>query len=180
MIPVFNLFLVLFIGLAAGFDLWERRIPNWLVLLAMIGGILLNVCKGMPQLAGSVCGLVLGVGIFMIPFALGWLGAGDVKLLGAVGAVLGVQQLPRVIFYSAILGGVFSLIVIALRRMRPQALQGTWRDMQLLILSQGAVLPETISARSRKGAGTIPYGVAIGCGTLVAFYVDPRGDWAGF
>ena len=43
MIPVFDLFLVLFIGLAAGFDLWERRIPNWLVLLAMIGGILLNV-----------------------------------------------------------------------------------------------------------------------------------------
>src|SRR4051812_25032563 len=101
-VDFFDLFLVFFLGLAAGFDLRERRIPNWLILGALTGGILLNCWRGTPQLLTSLEGLGLGIGIFLIPFALGWLGAGDVKLLGAVGAVLGSQWLPRVIFYSAL------------------------------------------------------------------------------
>ncbi len=178
MIHFFDLFLVFFLGLAAGFDLRERRIPNWLVLFALTGGILLNL--GMPQLLNSLEGFGLGIGIFLLPFALGWLGAGDVKLLGAVGAVLGVQWLPRVIFYSALAGGVSALVAIALRGMDLKVFKGAWRDFTLLIMSQGAVLPETVSERGRGGARTIPYGVAIVCGTLMAFYVDPTGDWAGF
>jgi len=179
-IHFFDLFLVFFLGFAAGFDLRERRIPNWLVLFALTGGILLNFWRGMPQLLNSLEGFGLGVGIFLIPFALGWLGAGDVKLLGAVGAVLGAHWLPRVIFYSALVGGVFALAAIALRGMDLKVVKGAWRDFTLLIMSQGTVLPETVSERGRGGVRTIPYGVAIVCGTLMAFYVDPTGDWAGF
>src|ERR1043166_490256 len=114
-IHFFDLFLIFFLGLAAGFDLRERRIPNWLVLVALTGGSVLNFWQGLPQLLSSLEGFGLGVGIFLIPFALGWLGAGDVKLLGAVGAVLGAHWLPRVIFYSALVGGVFALAAVALR-----------------------------------------------------------------
>ena len=180
MVPFFDVFLILFVGLAAGFDLREQRIPNWLTLLALIGGLVLNFRQGVPQLLSSLAGLGLGVGIFMIPFALGWLGAGDVKFLGSVGAILGVQCVPRVLFYTTLLGWMLALISIALRGVNLQVLKEAGRDIKLLLMSHGAVLPETVRERSLKGVRTVPYGVAIGLGTLVTFYVDPKGDWAGF
>ena len=178
---LFNLFLVLIIGFAVAFDIREKRIPNWLILLAMTGGILLNAWKGIPHLFESILGLVLGIGILIVPFALGWLGAGDVKLLGALGAILGVKWVPRLFFYSALLGGLLALISIALSRgISLKVFKGAWLDFKLLIMSQGAVLPETISDRARKKVATVPFGVAIGFGALIAFYMDPKGEWAGF
>ena len=52
--------------------------------------------------------------------------------------------------------------------------------MSILIYSQGGVLPETMHERKLTRAHTIPYGVAIAIGTLIAFYLDPEGKWAGF
>ena len=180
MLSFFDAFLILFVGLAAGFDLRERRIPNWLILFALTAGVLLNFWKGLPQLSESVLGFLLGMGIFIVPFVLGWVGAGDVKFVGAVGAVLGVSLIPRVIFYSALLGGVLALTAVMLRGANLQAFHSTWRDVKLLVMSRGAILPETISEKSRQGVHTIPFGVAIAVGTLVTFYVDPQGEWARF
>ena len=92
--------------------------------------------------------------IFFIPFAFGWLGAGDVKLFGAIGAILGLGWIPRLFFYTALLGGVSALISLA--------------------------FAEAVRRQLFKGTLTIPYGVAIGLGALTAFYLDPRGTWAGF
>jgi Flp pilus assembly protein protease CpaA len=64
--------------------------------------------------------------------------------------------------------------------MKPKAFKGVWYDFKLLIMSRGRILPDAVSERRMKGARTVPYGVAIGLGTLVAFYVDPKGEWAGF
>ena len=179
--PFFDLFLLVFIGLSVGFDITEKRIPNRLILVAITGGILFNGWKGMGQLLASFLGLGLGIGILIIPFAFGWLGAGDVKFLGAVGAILGVQLVPRIFFYSAILGGVLAVIALAYNRsMSLEAVKGAWRDFMLLILSCGVVRAETVSEKNPKGRLTVPYGVAIGLATLVAFYLDPKGEWAGF
>lgn len=176
----FDLFLILFIGFSIGFDVWEKRIPNRLVLLGLIGGILFSAFKGLPQLIESILGLGLGAGILILPFALRWLGAGDVKFFGALGAILGVKWVPRIFFYSALLGGLLALIVIVLGRgINLKAFRGAWLDVKLFIMSLGVVRPKA-SGEARKKVITVPYGVAIGLGTLVAFYVDPKGEWAGF
>jgi len=151
---IFNLFLVLFTALSIGFDLSQRRIPNWLNVIGISGGLLLAAAKGAPDLFGSVLGLSAGMAIFFIPFAFGWLGAGDVKLFGAIGAILGLGWIPRLFFYTALLGGVSALISLA--------------------------FAEAVRRQLFKGTLTIPYGVAIGLGALTAFYLDPRGTWAGF
>lgn len=176
----FDAFLVLFVAFSIGFDLKENRIPNWLVYPAMAGGLLLNMWKGLPYFFESFLGLSLGIGILIIPFALGTLGAGDVKLLGAAGAILGVKLIPRVFFYTAIFGAVLALISIAFKGITFEVFNGFWREVKLLIATRGVTLPETVSERSLKGARTVPYGVAIGLGVLLAFYVDPKGEWAGF
>jgi prepilin peptidase CpaA len=173
-------FLVLFIGLAAIFDLKERRIPNWLVLIATLGGLLLHSISGTSELLDSLSGFGVGIALLFIPFALGLLGAGDVKLVGAVGAVLGVAWVPRVLFYSALAGGLLALLSLVTQRIQWSVLKETWIDVKLLVTSRGAIVPASVGERDIKGVHTIPYGVAIGLGTLIAFYGDPQGYWVGF
>ncbi|HEY2987269.1 MAG TPA: prepilin peptidase, partial [Candidatus Binatia bacterium] len=101
---IFNLFLVLFTGSSMGFDVAQRRIPNWLNLAGMLGGVLLNGWTGTPQLLNSLLGLGAGMALLLVPFAFGWLGAGDVKLFGAVGAIFGLSWIPRLCVYCTVLG----------------------------------------------------------------------------
>jgi prepilin peptidase CpaA len=95
-------------------DLRRRRIPNWLTGAALAVGLLGGLWIGGPaggltSLAGAALGLVL-----LLPFyAVRGMGAGDVKLLAAVGALLGPQALLPVAFYGALAGGVLSLLVMA-------------------------------------------------------------------
>src|SRR3954469_6817013 len=151
---MFNLFLVLFTALAIGFDLTQRRIPNWLNFAGMVGGLLFSTSLGASELYGSLLGLAAGLALQLVPFFFGWVGADDVKLFGAIAAIFGVSWIPRLFIYSALLGGVVALISLAV----------------------------TAEFRYRivKRKLMIPYGVAIGLAGLIAFYLDPQGNWAGF
>lgn len=172
--------LIVFVGLAAVFDFKERRIPNWLVLAALLGGLSLHIGSGVSGLLDSFSGFGLGVGLLFIPFALGWLGAGDVKMVGAVGAVLGAAVVPRVLFYSVLVGGLLALLSIATQGIQWSILKEIWLDVKLFVTSRGTIVPVSVGERDSQGAHTVPYGVAIGVGTLLAFYGDPQGYWAGF
>jgi len=176
MFPLVGFFLVVFVALAIVYDLSASRIPNWLVLVGVLGGTIFNTTKGFDQLLHSLLGLGFGVGILILPFALGWLGAGDVKLLGAVGSILGASLVPRVFFYSVLLGGVCALGLVICRHKRLEAFTQLWLDLKLFFMSRGAVLPQVVGERHSN----FPLGVAIGLGTLTAVYVDPDGKWAGF
>ena len=178
--PFFDVFLILFVGLAAAFDVKERRIPNWLVLAATLAGFLLHLTGGMSQFLASLSGFGIGIGVFFIPFALGWIGAGDVKLIGAVGAVLGAEWVPRILFYSLLAGGLLAMLSMVTKGKNWSVLHDTWLDLKMYVTSRGTILPASVSERDAKGAHTIPYGVAISLGTLLAFYGDPYGHWAGF
>ena len=181
MIPLFDLFLLVFVGSSVGFDLKEKRIPNWLVLFAALVGIGIHAAKGTAPFLASVLGLGLGIGILFLPFTFGWLGAGDVKFFGAIGSLLGAQFVPRIFFYATMLGVILAIMAIFSQTIDLGGfIKRAWRDVKLLVMSRGQVLPESLNSRSAKGVHTLPFGVAIGLGTLIAFYVDPRGHYAGF
>ena len=88
-------------GLSAFFDLWIRKIPNWLIVIGLLCGLVINTAHGSTYIVQSLLGFVIGILVLLPPFALGWIGAGDVKYFGVVGALLGISMLPRVFFYSA-------------------------------------------------------------------------------
>ncbi len=180
MVILKDVLFLLFSGLAVIFDLREQRIPNWLNFPATGAGLLLNGWNGFPSLLDSLYGCGLGIGIFVLPFILGWLGAGDVKLMGALGAILGSAIIPRVAFYSVLAGGLLALFSLVGKKFKLRSLTSVWLDFKLLLMTKGTVLPEAVGQRSRKGSHTVPYGVAIVLGALVAVYYDPDGHWAGF
>jgi prepilin peptidase CpaA len=151
---IFNLFLVLFTALVMGFDITQRRIPNWLNFAGMVGGLIFSAWLGASELYASLLGLATGLALQLIPFFFGWVGAGDVKLFGAIGAIFGLSWIPRLFVYSAMLGGVVALVSI--------------------------VLTNDFTQRLFKRKLTLPYGVAIGSAGLIAFYLDPQGKWTGF
>ena len=183
MISPLDFWIWVFTSLSVFFDIFVRKIPNWLVLTGLAGGLLFNSVQGLHAFYNSVFGLLLGVAIFFVPFALGYVGAGDVKYFGVVGSLLGFQYLPRVFFYTILTGGLLAVVAIAYNRTNlsiSSFLKTVWFDCKLVVFSLGRTLPNDINAKALKGAITIPFGVAIGLGTILAYYVDPNGKWAGF
>jgi prepilin peptidase CpaA len=178
---VFDLVVATVTGLSLFFDLRVRRIPNWLILFGLGSGLILNLYRGASQFSYSAIGFLVGVGTFVIPFALGWIGAGDVKLCGVIGAMLGVKWLPRVLFYSAMTAGIIALASVSVGRYRPGFLKSAWIECKIAALSFGRILPESVNMRvSKGGVYSLPLGVALSVGTILAYFVDPVGHWAAF
>jgi prepilin peptidase CpaA len=166
-------------GLSAFFDFRIRRIPNWLIASGLVCGVTLNAVQGYSHLVGSILGVTIGIVALILPFAFGWIGAGDVKFFGVIGAVLGVSWLPRVFFYSALVAGIIAVGYLAIGLASFSRLKGFWVDIKAAFLSLGRVMPDPVYIRSRE-TGSVPWGVAFAGGTIIAYYIDPTGRWAGF
>jgi prepilin peptidase CpaA len=173
-----NFTLLTTLGLAALFDIRERRIPNWVILFGLITGLVLGAFQSGTQFISSAAGFLAGILALMVPFAFGWMGAGDVKFLAAVGALLGYKTLPRVFFYSCIVAGIIALVALALGQARQISFKHFWIDCKFMFLSLPAGLPSSTARGS--GVYSVPWGVAISAGTIMAYYIDPSGKWAGF
>src|SRR5689334_15678353 len=92
-------------------DVRYRRIPNMLVLSALIAGLAINlVFAGWHGLGSSFLGFGLGFIPMLLLHIFGAMGAGDVKLFGAVGTILGVTVMPITLVLVAMLGGVLAIL----------------------------------------------------------------------
>ena len=172
--------MVLISSLSAFFDLKVRKIPNWLVLVGAASGIAVNGYQGLNPFMQSIVGLVGGILVLLLPFALGWIGAGDVKFFGVVGALLGVSWLPRVFFYSALSAGLIAIAYLFFGTTRLGSIKNLWTDLKIALLSLGRVTPDPVQIRSKERGGSVPWGVAFAIGTIIAYYFDHTGQWAGF
>ena len=114
-------------------DVKTRRIPNWLTYSAFLAGLLLRACFGgwHGVWYGFLGGLV-GGGIFLLFFLVGGMGAGDVKLMAAVGSLAGWDHIwnsPAVVIIvlaCAIADGVQDLIYMVFRRRVGSTLKNVW------------------------------------------------------
>ena len=96
---------------AAVVDVRERRIPNRITFPAMAALLVLHgLLSGWPGLRESGLGLAGGFLVMLVPHLFGVLGAGDVKLVAAVGAGLGSSALPTVVLFTSLAGGAQFLI----------------------------------------------------------------------
>ena len=136
-------------SLAAIVDVRSRRIPNWLTLGLLLSGIALNIWQaGLQGGALALAGATLGLALLLPLYAVRAIGAGDVKLLAGLGALLGPHVLVSVAVYGALAGGLMSAIVLA-------------RRGRLLIVLHEVLIEHRAPTR---GGGTAPYALAIAFG----------------
>ena len=143
-------------------DIRTRRIPNALTAtMAGVGfGLAASGLSGVSVLA-SVAGFALGFALMLPGHALGATGAGDVKLMAAVGAMVGPATVLTAFAFSAIAGGVLAL-GIAIRRRRLRAtLTGTGK---LIVVPTGAKQ----QIQSANASSRFAYGPAIAIGSVLA------------
>jgi prepilin peptidase CpaA len=101
-------------GAACVTDLRTRRIPNVLTFGAALAGLVFQFATGgVEGLGQAALGWLLGALVFLLPFALGGLGGGDVKLLAALGAWLGPADALWLVLYTGVAGGVMAVAVSA-------------------------------------------------------------------
>src|SRR5262245_17097417 len=118
---------ILIAAVACIFDLRTRRIPNWLTFgTAALGFLFHLVTGGFGALGLSALGWLAGALIFVVPFALGGMGGGDLKLLAALGAWIGPQDAVWLALYTGIAGGVMGIIVALGHGYLRKALQNVW------------------------------------------------------
>lgn len=164
MAPLFVLALGL--GTAVVTDIRTRRIPNWLTAGMAAAGFGIAAGGGHVTPMQAALGMVIGLLLMLPGHVIGATGAGDVKLMAAVGAVVGTGSIVRVFLYTAVAGGVFA-IVIALRRGR---LRQTVNDTAMLVTAPSSARV-AIEASSR--ANRFAYGPAIAAGTMLSLVVKP-------
>jgi prepilin peptidase CpaA len=155
---------VLAVGLvlATAIDLRSRRIPNQLT-AAMAAAGLGFAAGGISgiSVAASIGGIVLGLLLMLPGYALGATGAGDVKLMAAVGAIVGPPLVVWAFICTALAGGVLALIVAVRRRRLGATLAGTGR----LVAAPRAAHKEIEAATAAR---RFAYGPAIAIGSLIA------------
>ena len=151
-------------------DLWNRRIPNYLTFgSAVLAVVYAGLTSGWPGVGAGVAGWILGVALFLPFFALRGMGAGDVKLLAALGAWVGPVELLTLTFYTAIVGGVMALIVVIWKR----RLAETFGNVGLLLCTWrvGGVKPVTELSLDNKNSARLAYGVPIAIGALLTIWL---------
>jgi prepilin peptidase CpaA len=91
-------------------DIRWLRIPNWLTFSAMGAGLVLHAwLDGMQGALFSLAGLGVGMGLFVLPYICRAMGAGDVKLMAAIGSIIGVTGSLSVGLLSVLAGGLYAL-----------------------------------------------------------------------
>lgn len=144
----------------AGATDWRwRRIPNWLTVPGAVLGIMANsVAGGWLGAKSSLLGLGLGLAL-LLPFVLvRSLGAGDWKLVGALGAFLGPQRLIAVLFFTVLVAGVMALILIVWKRRVWQTMRNMWRILTAFLVFR---LPDSEMSLDNPEAAKVPFGVAV-------------------
>ena len=162
---------VVAIGAAASFcDLRTRRVPNALTLgAAAIAVALHTVVSGWSGLLMAVGGWVVGLVLFAPLYALQGMGAGDVKLLAAIGAWLGPVGALWTALYGAMAGGVLALAVALSRGYATKAL----RNVGAILRAWSMTGPQPVSGLTLADASSVrlPYALPLAVGAMVTLWL---------
>jgi prepilin peptidase CpaA len=150
---------------ASVIDIRSRRIPN-VVTGAMTGAGLALAAAGVNDmtLAAAALGFLVGLGLMLPGHILGATGAGDVKLMAAIGTLVGPGLAVNAFLFTAVAGGVLALAVSMRRQRLAVTVAGTARLITMPADARHELKGATASSR-------FAYGPAIAVGSIIAALV---------
>jgi prepilin peptidase CpaA len=161
--------------IAAVTDVWKFKVYNLLTFPLLLGGLLYHAMQsGAPGLAGSFFGALVGFALMIALYAIGGLGAGDVKFVAALGAWLGLPLTLYVLIAGCLAAGVYAIILLV----AASSWRETYLNIQILWLrlvcmgrhigSEDRV--ETEVNRADRRRRLIPFSAMIAVGLVVTLF----------
>ncbi|MEX1029878.1 MAG: prepilin peptidase [Paenibacillaceae bacterium] len=161
MLPVLTLSVALVISVIT--DLRNRKIYNLVVFPGIVVAFMFQIWfAGMSGALEALAGFAVGLGLLLIPYLLGGMGAGDVKLLAMIGAFKGTLFVLVAAAYMAVIGAVLAMLVLICAKDSINRI----KLIAFLIcgLKSGVIIP--IDYRATFPSEANPYGVAIAGGAF--------------
>lgn len=163
---------------ACWYDVRQHRVPNWLNLSLLIGALTCRTLwMGAAGLTEGLMGMGVGFGLLVLLWAMNGMGAGDVKLMAAIGAWLGPTMTFYAVVAGALVGGAMALAMILYRR----NWHATAANIGILLSKVGSprrAFSEFGSAASLcRTSGVMPYAVPLTLGSLIVVISQHSGWW---
>lgn len=154
--------------LAAWIDGKELKVPNWITFPMVLSGLVYSAVAG-DGIAAGLQGMCCGLLCLLPLYAVGGMGAGDVKLMAGIGAWVGWEITFYSFCVSVVVGAIMAVLMVAYR--------GAWKkhyEQFLLILSEWTVIKNPyklseIAAERKPTMFLLPYGIPICIGTIGYF-----------
>ena len=157
-------------------DIRSRKIKNIVTLPFIIAGLLTNlIFSGYEGLRDSLLGIIIPIVLLFALYALRMLGAGDIKLFSALGAVFGLRDVVKIMAYSFVSGGIIAFVIILIRKNAKERFLHLYNYLKSVLLTLH-ITPYTEFDR-KEDTGKFPFAYAIFCGGLgfIFFVIISRG-----
>lgn len=160
-------FTLLLAVLAGWLDWRARRIPNWLTVPGLVLGLALNTAFwGWSGFKAGLEGAGLALGLLFLPVLLRGMGAGDWKLMGALGACLGPWRILQVLVVSVFIVGIMALVEMV----RKRRIKQTFSNLRVLLhafVTFGMGVREGLVTLDNPTALRLPFGVAAALAVII-------------
>ncbi len=164
-----NLAIILILLISTLTDLRSRKILNIVTMPAIILALAFHlITSGLDGLFFSGQGFLVGIGLLFIPFVMGGIGAGDVKLLAAVGAWKGTSFVLYTGIYAGIFGGLIALFILIKRKQ----LVFTVKNMLFSLLFLKSTKGSLEIPNDTQNNVSIPYAIPIALGAFMTFIME--------
>jgi prepilin peptidase CpaA len=158
---------------AAVIDGLQLKVPNWITFPMILSGWVYSACfspyAGWEGLLYSLIGTVVGLALLLPAYAIGGMGAGDVKLLGGVGAWVWGTVTFYAFAVSAIIGGVIAVGMVLFGRTWHKHQSQFWMICNEILTIKDPEKLSTIAAERKSSMMLLPYGIPIAIGTIAYF-----------
>jgi prepilin peptidase CpaA len=168
------IFLSLILVVSAVIDLRTQKIPNLITYPTMVIALIYHgIFWGGNGFLFSFSGLCVGIGLLLLPYLMGGMGAGDAKLMGAVGGMIGAKGVFYAFLCSAVVGGIYALALTFIYRdhfsnFYKKQITTLWT----FILTRKYIPDPDQNAQTRP---KLCYGLAIALGTGLYIFLNQAG-----
>jgi len=158
---------------AAVIDVFELRVPNWVTFPFILSGWGYSLCAyGWEGLLWSLAGTLLGVSVLMLFYAIGGMGAGDVELMGGVGAWIYWTHTWNCIIGFAVTGAVLAIAMVLVRGKWKHHYQQFWHIVTEITVIRDPERLSAIAAERKPTMMLLPYGIPIAIATIGYFLLN--------